>query len=88
MKLTVLNEISIEMIKYAKVYEDTANSFAKLFAETDNKEYQASFRTKSACAEAIRNSHAVACQLFHYLESNMDPKEIERLNKIEEDKGK
>ncbi len=86
MKLTVLNQLSDLIIKEAALYDDCANTFARMFAESDNKDYQATFRTKSECANAIREVHKISCQMFHYLESIMSKEELDRLNKIQEDK--
>lgn len=88
MKLTVLNELSDEIMKQAKLLDDNANLYARMFAESDKKEYQVTFRTKTECAAAIREVHKLSCQMFHYLESVMSKEEIDRLNKIEYGKGK
>jgi len=86
MKLTTLNQLSDAILKEAKLYDDSANIFATMYTDTDDKQFQYQYKTKIECAKAIRNTHSLVCQYLHYIESLIPEKEIEILNRIEADK--
>lgn len=86
MKLITLNQLSDAILKEAKLYNECANNFATMNADTDDKQFQNSYKTKVECSNAIRNIHSLVCQHLHYLESLIPEKEIETLNRIEAEK--
>jgi hypothetical protein len=74
MKLDTCNKLADHIIERANYHRQIARTYADMYADTDNKEYQNTFKKACEIEKELRDLHATACLFLHKIEEELNVK--------------
>lgn len=71
MKLDTCNKLADYIIERAMYHRGVAQTSATMYAESDDKEDQNTFKRASYMEKELRELHSVVCQYLHTIEDEL-----------------